>query len=135
MKPASIYPSSIDVSGQEGITTNVSVTLHGLSHQNIEDLAVLLVGPNGDSVVLIASYAKGLREVWSNETLTFDEFGESVECPEPEGTFKTGRVWKPSASRSRGPVPLTRTRGALPPTNSRDEQQRRLGRSLEPVRR
>jgi hypothetical protein len=94
-KPASIYPSSIQVSGLEGVATNVAVTLHGISHQDIEDLAVLLVGPNRNGVVLAASYNQGRHEVWSNRTLTFEDLGEPVECPEPEGTFKGGSVWGP----------------------------------------
>jgi hypothetical protein len=53
---ASPYPSSIEIPGMDGLMTDVSVTLHGLSFNRLEDLAVLLTGPNGKSVVLMASY-------------------------------------------------------------------------------
>jgi subtilisin-like proprotein convertase family protein len=86
--PASIYPSSIDVSGMSGPDTEATVTLHGLSHENIKDLAVLLVGPGGGrGVVLMASYDlshSGSFPV-SNVNLTFKDEGEPVECSLREG--------------------------------------------------
>jgi hypothetical protein len=87
---ASLYPSSINASGLDGITTKVSVTLHGLSFNNLEDLAVLLTGPNGKSVVLMASYDRGRPEAPSDATWTIGDQVESPECPEPEGTFSSG---------------------------------------------
>jgi subtilisin-like proprotein convertase family protein len=81
--PASVYPSSIDVSGMSGPDTEATVTLHGLSHENIKDLAVLLVGPGGGrGVALMASYdlsGSGSYPV-SNVNLTFKDEGQPVEC-------------------------------------------------------
>jgi hypothetical protein len=91
---ASLYPSSISVSGLDGIATKVSVTLHGLSFNNLEDLAVLLTGPNGTSVVLMASYDRvppgGRPETLSDATWTFEDLTQTLRCPEPEGTFLSG---------------------------------------------
>ena len=46
------------------------MTLHGLSDENLDDLAVLLVGPSGGGVVLMASYDGGRANAW---TVTFEE--------------------------------------------------------------
>lgn len=42
--PASLYPSTINVTGQGGIT-KVTVTITGLSHVDPNDIDILLVGP------------------------------------------------------------------------------------------
>jgi subtilisin-like proprotein convertase family protein len=87
-KPASLYPSSIDVSGLNGPETEVTVTLHGLSHENLKDLAVLLVGPGGGrGVVLMASYDRSGSGSYtaSNTNPTFKDQGEPVECSLREG--------------------------------------------------
>jgi hypothetical protein len=102
MTTASLYPSSIEVPGLDGIVTNVSVTLHGLTFSNLEDLAVLLTGPNGKSVVLMASYGGGAPpggrpDAPNDVTWTFEELAQSLRCVEPEGTF-------PSDSGSDSPV-------------------------------
>jgi subtilisin-like proprotein convertase family protein len=87
-EPASVYPSSIDVSGMGGPDREATVTLHGLSHENLKDLAVLLVGPGGGrGVVLMASYdlsGSGSYAV-SNTTLKFKDESEPVECSLREG--------------------------------------------------
>ena len=48
------YPSSIAVSGLLGNVSKVSVVLQGLSHNNPQNLDVLLVSPNGTAVMLIS---------------------------------------------------------------------------------
>src|SRR4029079_9317090 len=50
--PASPYPSSINVTGMGGNINNVTVTVKGVDHQWIADIALLLVGPNGQTVRL-----------------------------------------------------------------------------------
>src|SRR5262249_14161987 len=51
--PGAPYPSAISVSGLTGPITDVTVTLNNLTHTFIPDVGVLLVGPGGQSVVLM----------------------------------------------------------------------------------
>ncbi len=82
------YPSFITVSGLEGAITEVTVTLFGLSHTSILDVGALLVGPGGQSVVLMDFVGSG--EVL-NATYTFDDAAADhlsfVGVP-PSGTYK-----------------------------------------------
>jgi hypothetical protein len=94
-KVASSYPSSIEVPGSSGITTQVAVTLHDVSDPDSEDLAVLLVGPSGHGVVLMASYEDGRRQSLNGATWTFESFAQPIECPAPEGAFATGNTFAP----------------------------------------
>lgn len=48
------YPSIISVSGLAGLITNVTVTLTNLYHTNPDDLDILLVGPGGQTVLLMS---------------------------------------------------------------------------------
>lgn len=68
---ASLYPSTIEVSGLPVTVGDVNVTLSGLRHDFPDDVDVLLVGPTGESVVLMAD-AGGIRSVTS-VSLTFDD--------------------------------------------------------------
>lgn len=86
------YPSTIDVSGVSGSVTKVTVTLNSLSHTYPADIGVLLVGPAGQSVVLMRTCGGG-NDV-NGVTLTFDDaasnalpFGEGSP-PITSGTYK-----------------------------------------------
>jgi subtilisin-like proprotein convertase family protein len=68
---ASLYPSTINVSGMGGIISKVTVKLKGLSHSYPSDLDVLLVGPNGQQVVLLSD--AGSSKQISNVTVTLDD--------------------------------------------------------------
>ena len=48
-EPAIPYPSDLDVLGLTGVVTNVSVTIHGLTHSSPADLDMLLLGPSGQT--------------------------------------------------------------------------------------
>ncbi len=70
--PASPYPATRTVSGFQGPITDVDVTVDGIWHQNPDDLDLLLVGPQGQKVVLMAgacgSYGvKAYGWVWDDE--------------------------------------------------------------------
>jgi subtilisin-like proprotein convertase family protein len=65
------YPSTIAVSGLPGAITNVDVTLTGASHTYPADIDVLLVGPFGQNVVLLADTG-GSTDI-NNANLTFDD--------------------------------------------------------------
>jgi subtilisin-like proprotein convertase family protein len=51
---ASPYPSTISVAGIAGAITNLTVTLHNMSHQSPGDVDMLLVGPTGQGVVIFS---------------------------------------------------------------------------------
>lgn len=52
--PASVYPSTITVSGVTGTVHQVIVTLNNLSHVFPDDLDMLLVGPRGQKVIIMS---------------------------------------------------------------------------------
>ncbi len=56
---ASLYPSTIAVSGVSGIVNKVTVTLFGYSHNWPDDVDVLLVGPTGQKVLLMSDCGGG----------------------------------------------------------------------------
>jgi len=64
------YPSSINVAGMPGTISKVVVTLNGLSHTFPDDIDILLVGPTGQSVILMSD--TGGEFCVDNVTLTFD---------------------------------------------------------------
>jgi hypothetical protein len=51
---ATPYPSTIVVAGAQGTITKVTATLHGFGHPWTADVDILLVGPEGQSVVLMS---------------------------------------------------------------------------------
>ncbi|MCX7721446.1 MAG: immunoglobulin domain-containing protein [Verrucomicrobiae bacterium] len=63
------YPSQIVVTGVWGVIENVWVTLSNLAHAAPADLDVLLVGPQGQKLMLMSD-AGGVSQV-TNVTLTF----------------------------------------------------------------
>lgn len=69
--PAAPYPSSIAVSGLTQQVAHVTVTLWGLQHTFSSDLSMLLVGPQGQSVVLMSQTGEGLPI--SVGWMTFDD--------------------------------------------------------------
>src|SRR5215207_3562500 len=73
------YPSSNVVAGVTGLVTSVSATLVNLTHPSPDDLDVLLVGPGGQTVVLMSD-AGGSNAV-SGVTLTFADTS-SVSLPD-----------------------------------------------------
>jgi uncharacterized repeat protein (TIGR01451 family) len=70
------YPSQISVSGLTGVVSKVTVTLSNMSHSFPSDLEMLLVGPDGQDTVLMAT-AGGAYAV-TNVTLTFDDAAAST---------------------------------------------------------
>jgi subtilisin-like proprotein convertase family protein len=84
--PALPYPSSITVSGlTDQLILRVKVRLANVSHTFPDDLDILLVGPQGQNLVLMSD-AGGSADV-NNVTLLFDDGG--VPLPD-SGGFATG---------------------------------------------
>ena len=75
---AAPYPSSINVSNVGGTITKVTVTLTEFRHSYPDDVDILLVGPNGQSVVLMSDAGAGGTNTPAqlvNARLTFDDAG------------------------------------------------------------
>lgn len=69
--PASIYPANINASGMPPSVTKITVQLLGLSHTFPGDLDILLVGPQGNQVVLMSDAGAGFDI--TNVDLIFDD--------------------------------------------------------------
>jgi len=65
------YPTPIELSGLVGNVVKVTATLAGLTHSFPDDLDILLVGPLGQTVMLMSDCGGG--NPINNLTLTFDD--------------------------------------------------------------
>ena len=68
---ATPYPASIVVSGATAAVQKVTVTLRGLNHDFPDDMDILLVGPQGQAVVLMSD--SGSDNPIFDATVTFDD--------------------------------------------------------------
>lgn len=97
------YPSQMNVSGVTGTVTRVRVILYGLNHTFPDDLDFLLVGPGGQSEVLMSD-AGGSMD--SNGTvLTIDQSGSTLlsnESPLSSGTFRPSNYASLNVAESDG---------------------------------
>src|SRR5205085_4203189 len=73
---ANPYPSSINVSGVGGSVGKLTVTLNNFGHSFPDDVDILLVAPNGRSVVLMSDVGGGFNV--SGVNLTFDDSAASA---------------------------------------------------------
>jgi large repetitive protein len=104
---ANPYPSSIAVSGLSGSITKVTASLSSLTHSAPTDIDALLVGPGGNSTILMSDAGGGNPGV-SGVTLTFDDAASSsLTCgfgPNPSsGSFSPTDC--PPAETFPGPAP------------------------------
>lgn len=87
--PASPYPSGIPVSGLAGTIADVNVTLTNFNHTWPDDVDVLLVGPGGQTVILMSDV--GGNDDVSGVNLTFDD-GAASSLPDSgmiaSGTYR-----------------------------------------------
>ncbi|MDB5212429.1 MAG: hypothetical protein JWO86_356 [Myxococcaceae bacterium] len=86
---ASLYPSQIVVSGLAVNPSKVTVTISGISHTYADDIDAVLVGPGGQSVVLMSDV--GGSKPLNNLTLTFDDLAAAKLADSTQlsaGTFK-----------------------------------------------
>jgi subtilisin-like proprotein convertase family protein len=87
---ATPYPSTLTVSGL-GTITKVTATLSNFSHTFTDDVDALLVGPGGQTVLLMSDV--GGSSSSANLTLTFDDSAANF-LPD-EAALSTG-TWKPT---------------------------------------
>ncbi len=86
---ANPYPSTIDVAGLDGTIEDVNVTITALTHTYPDDVDILLVGPAGQTVVLMAD--TGDDADLDAVILTFDDAATASLPDEAEivsGTYK-----------------------------------------------
>jgi uncharacterized repeat protein (TIGR01451 family) len=112
MGPAGPFPSSNLVSGISGFVSDVSVTVSNLEHTYPSDISLWVVGPGGQSAMLMsgaALYSSAAIPV----TLTFDQ---NASAPAPaEGSLYTGS-YQPSSYNP--PIISTNLTGISPPANT-----------------
>ena len=87
---ASPYPATITVSGVAGVISKLRVTLNNLVHECPRDLDIMLVGPTGQSIVLMSDVAECSGGFM---TLTFDDFAPTTV---PLSSFVLGGTFRPS---------------------------------------
>jgi virginiamycin B lyase len=85
---ATPYPAKIAVSGLAGTVTEVGVRLNGMFQPLISDLEVLLVGPQGQKVLLVNGLGGAVVTPAKGEVLTVDDDGPVAP------TFVTG-IFRP----------------------------------------
>ncbi|MDQ1416677.1 MAG: large repetitive protein [Acidimicrobiaceae bacterium] len=83
---ATPYPSNVFVSGLSGTVDHVAVTLSNVTYSHSQDIDVLLVGPGGQNLILVANLGpnSGSGAPATNATVTFSDAG--VLPPSGQGT-------------------------------------------------
>jgi subtilisin-like proprotein convertase family protein len=89
---ATPYPSQITVSGLTGeVVTNVTVTLNGFTHSFPSDVNIILVGPQGQTALLMSDVGGQDADSVTNLTLTLDDQADAplpILDPLFSGTFQ-----------------------------------------------
>jgi large repetitive protein len=85
------YPSTINVSGVFGLITKLTLNLNGVSHTWPEDVDMLLVGPRGQSVLVVSD--TGGEFDWVNLNLGFSD---DATASLPEKTQVVAGLYKPT---------------------------------------
>jgi len=103
---ASPYPSAIVVPATAGTITRVTVTIYGLTHARQNDLDILLVGPLGQTVLLMSDVGAGASV--ANVNLTFDDASAvsltTDAVPITTGTYKPSNNGTPDTFTAPAPA-------------------------------
>jgi hypothetical protein len=87
--PANKYPSSIAVSGVAGTVTKATVTLIGYSSTSPDDADAVIVGPNGQKVMLLSDACGVNPSTLEDENWTFDDSASTfISDNGPCGSFQ-----------------------------------------------
>jgi subtilisin-like proprotein convertase family protein len=97
---ATLYPSTITVTGIIGTITQLTVTLKDLGHTYPDDLNILLVGPSGQKVVIFSDVGGG--NVISNVTVTLSD---AADYPLPNEARILAGTYKPTDYGNVDPFP------------------------------
>lgn len=73
--PGAPYPSTLTVSGVNGTVSKVTVTLNRVNHAFPDDVDIMLVGPQGQKVMLMSDAGGGNR--LTDARITFDDSATS----------------------------------------------------------
>ncbi len=85
------YPTTVYVDSMPGLLQNMTVTLASLNHTFPGDLSILLVGPSGQSVVLMSNAGGGIHA--SGITLRFNDVGTNLPA---NGALTSTVVYRPT---------------------------------------
>ncbi len=98
---AGLYPSPITASGLQGTVTKVTARLNGVHHRFANDLQVMLVGPGGQSTVLMANVSTRSGDaVTQPSSLAGESIAFSAGAPAPARQITSGSS-PPSTPASR----------------------------------
>ena len=86
------YPAPIEVSGFPAPITSVSLTLTGFSHSMPDDVGMVLIAPNGESLLLM----DGISSTAPSGTLNLT-FSDSAAGYAPDSGALTSGTYKPTA--------------------------------------
>ncbi|CAG0935748.1 hypothetical protein TFLX_04598 [Thermoflexales bacterium] len=86
------YPSNLHLSSIDGVVQNITLTLNNFSHTYPGDVSALLVGPGGQTVMLMSN-ASGGADV-NNVTLRFNDAGINLPL---SGTITSTVVYRPTS--------------------------------------
>jgi subtilisin family serine protease len=100
---ASPYPSTITVPSGTGTISNVRVVLNGFTHTWPGDVDILLVGPGGQTCLLLSDVG-GSTDA-TNLTLTFDDAGAVAGSPLTSGTYRPTNIGTGDTFGSPAPLP------------------------------
>lgn len=110
---ADLYPAAIEVRGLKGQVRDVNVVLHDVSHAFPYELEVLLVGPRGQTAIIVAN---GPSPEATDATLRLDD--EAAAAFPYSYTSLTSGTYRPanyagSAIAFNGPAPSANGNAAL----------------------
>jgi subtilisin-like proprotein convertase family protein len=91
---ATPYPCTIHVAGAYGNIIKTTVSLVGLRHTYPSDISMMLVGPQGQKVVLMSRVGAGVGSAIDNTDLTFED-GSANSLPQ-NGLIASG-AYKPTS--------------------------------------
>ncbi|HEX6458889.1 MAG TPA: hypothetical protein VF032_08240 [Thermoleophilaceae bacterium] len=94
--PAGPYPSDVAVAGVTGPVARVNAILHGFRHEYTQDVRVLLVGPGGQSSVLMANVGTQHVDSPAPVELSFEDGGLAVPCYVNDDIPLGGGVYAPT---------------------------------------
>jgi uncharacterized repeat protein (TIGR01451 family) len=119
--PAIPYPSTLTVSGLTATVYKVTATVSNLSHTFPDDFDILLVGPGGQSVLLMSD--AGGNSALSDVTVIFDDEAELI-LPNSgvilDGTRYQPTDYGPAPDPFPAPAPASPFGGALSVFNGTD---------------
>jgi subtilisin-like proprotein convertase family protein len=96
-RPAEPYPSEISVSGFSGPIRDVNLILKGFRHTYPDDVGVLLVGPEGQTALLMSDVGGGGvgNQVFGVRVVLDDEATTSLPDNDADGQITSG-TYKPT---------------------------------------